>query len=363
MSNPNSNTLKEEFKNIYGELILLRHEVSFIKSHICTSDIDEVNLQQQIQTCRDENFQLQAELKNTKDALCMAEAERASLLTALNLLQRDNEQRTKSKDNENTPIVQDSSYVDHIVPNDAKVNECTNQSNACITTPASEAIDEDEGWTKVQRKKGTSSDGILLIGDSMIKNLEPTRMSRKKINKKVYGVSQLQDIKAKETDLPAAGVRTAIIHAGTNNVSDPNQTPTFIAKQLEDLVLTIQKRENNCGIIVSGITSRSDSDFDSKIIATNTEFSKLCKARKWFFVENSNIDDSCINGSGLHLNKKGDSLLASNIIRALRGKTGHAASQLRHGGHRSETGNKRSNFQERDARLMWDFMQLLAKLR
>ena len=155
----------------------------------------------------------------------MAEAERASLLTALNLL-HDTEQRTKSEDNENTPIVQDSSYADHIVPNDAKVNECTNQSNACITTPASEAIDEDEGWTKVQRKKGTSSDGILLIGDSMIKNLEPTRMSRKKINKKVYGGSQLQDIKAKETDLPAAGVRTAIIHAGTNNVSDPNLTPT-----------------------------------------------------------------------------------------------------------------------------------------
>ena len=60
----------------------------------------------------------------------------------------------------------------------------------------------------------------------MIKNLELTRMSKKKIMKKVYRGSQLQDIKAKETDLPAAGVRTAIIHAGTNNVSDPNLTAT-----------------------------------------------------------------------------------------------------------------------------------------
>ena len=47
--------------------------------------------------------------------------------------------------------------------------------------------------------------------------------------------------------------------------------------------------------------------------------------------------------SGLHLSKKGDSLLASNIIRALRGKTDHTASHLRHGGHRYKTGNKRSN--------------------
>ena len=60
----------------------------------------------------------------------------------------------------------------------------------------------------------------------MIKNLELTRMSKKKIMKKVYRGFQLQDIKAKETDLPAAGVRTAIIHAGTNNVSDPNLTAT-----------------------------------------------------------------------------------------------------------------------------------------
>ena len=56
--------------------------------------------------------------------------------------------------------------------------------------------------------------------------------------------------------------------------------------------------------------------------------------------------------SGLHLSKKGDSLLASNIIRALRGKTDHTASHLRHGGHRYKTGNKRSNSKERDARVV-----------
>lgn len=341
---------------IYSELIQLRQEVKFIKSYVCGNEIDEGNPEQQLQKIRHENCHLQAEVKRMKEVLCKVEDERASLLTALNLLQRDNELKTKGDHKRNTPVVVDSRDAanahGHRPPRDL------NDSAA----PDADSSDETEGWTKVQKKSSANPEEILLIGDSIIKNLQPTRMSRKKIKKKVYSGSEIQEIKAKEANLPAVGVKIAIIHAGTNNLSDPDQTPTVIAGELDELALSIQDREN-CNVIVSGIITRNDNDFDSKVKSTNHELRKLCKARNWVFTENSNIDDTCINRSGLHLNEKGDSLLATNLICALRGKPNNASSNRRRGSVRSRNDNRGTNFQERDARVMWNFLQLMGRQR
>ena len=125
----------------------------------------------------------------------------------------------------------------------------------------------------------------------------------------------------KEATMPAEGVGTVIIHEGTNNLSDPNQLPGSIAMQLEELALSIQERENNCAVIVSSTTVRNDNDYDAKSSLTNSEICKVCQTNKWLFVDNSNIDDTSLNRSGLHLNSKSDSLLASNIVRVLRGNS------------------------------------------
>ena len=101
--------------------------------------------------------------------------------------------------------------------------------------------DTEAAWTKVQRRNGVKADnGILLIGDSIIKSIDPSRMPRRNMMKRIYDGWQLQEIN-EEAKLPAEGVETVIIHAATNNVSDPNQSPVSSAMQMEEPALSIQR--------------------------------------------------------------------------------------------------------------------------
>ena len=203
-----------------------------------------------------------------------------------------------------------------------------------------------------------NTEEILLIGDSITKNLQPSKLSRKKMRKKVYSGSQIQHIKSKEANLQSIGVKTAIIHAGTNNISNPGQSSATIARELEDLAASIQEQEK-CNVIISGIMTRNDNDFDSKIESTNSELTKICEVRDW----NANIDETCLNGSGLHLNGKGDSLLASNPTNALRGKGYNSPSGHSRGSRFTKLNYRGSNFQERDAKIVWNFLQLIGPQR
>ena len=119
--------------------------------------------------------------------------------------------------------------------------------------------------------------------------------------------------------MPLQGIKTVLIHAGTNNVPVSDE-PKNLAQHLEEVGFAMQNRENNCEVIVSGIIHRDDTKCENNISTSNAEIKKVCRKNKWYFVDNDNIDSSCLNSSALHLNRKGDSILASILIRAIRKK-------------------------------------------
>ena len=41
------------------------------------------------------------------------------------------------------------------------------------------------------------------------------------------------------------------------------------------------------------------------IVSSNNRLEKYCKGNEFFFIDNSNIDASCLNISKLHLNREG----------------------------------------------------------
>ena len=63
----------------------------------------------------------------------------------------------------------------------------------------------------------------------------------------------------------------------------------------------------------SGIVARGDINKKEDIVSTNNRLEKCCKGNEFFFIDNSNIDASCLNKSKLHLNRKGTSYLANNF--------------------------------------------------
>lgn len=54
-----------------------------------------------------------------------------------------------------------------------------------------------------------------------------------------------------------------------------------------------------------------------KIGETKKIVKSFAKDSKWTFIDNTNVDRSCLNRSALHLNRKGTAKLAKNFLNAI----------------------------------------------
>ena len=90
-------------------------------------------------------------------------------------------------------------------------------------------------------------------------------------------------------------------------------------KKVRKCVEVIRELDNteNIQIGFSSIIQRSDKDFSNEIKDTNIKLKNYCLGKGFIFVDNDNINESCLNNSKLHLNKKGTQRFAKNIFSSL----------------------------------------------
>ena len=55
------------------------------------------------------------------------------------------------------------------------------------------------------------------------------------------------------------------------------------------------------------------------MVEVNNMIQELCKKLGLYFINNDNLNESCLNGSQLHLNPRGSAYLATNFIKFIRG--------------------------------------------
>ena len=106
-----------------------------------------------------------------------------------------------------------------------------------------------------------------------------------------------------------------IIHSGTNDVENNINTLQKIRKVISSI--KEYDSDDNIKIALSSIIHRSDHDFEDKINETNRKLENLCKGKGMIFINNSNIDSTCLNRSKLHLNESGTSLLIKIFSKAV----------------------------------------------
>ena len=75
---------------------------------------------------------------------------------------------------------------------------------------------------------------------------------------------------------------------------------------------------NSIKIAFSNIINREDEDFKDKINDVNNKLKNYCNSASMDFIDNSNIDGSCLNRGKLHLNRKGTAALAKCFCRFVR---------------------------------------------
>ena len=74
-------------------------------------------------------------------------------------------------------------------------------------------------------------------------------------------------------------------------------------------------KDNFIKITFSSIINREDEDFKDKINYVNNKLKNYCNSAGMDFIDNSNIDGSCLKRGKLHLNRKRTVALAKNICR------------------------------------------------
>ncbi len=99
---------------------------------------------------------------------------------------------------------------------------------------------------------------------------------------------------------------------GTNNIKG-NDSPEVLAAGISRLASMITKKSPNTKLTISGLIVRKGLDLKSKMKSVNKLLKSTCVANNWPFIENSNLDESCLYLKGLHLNRKGTSYLSSNF--------------------------------------------------
>ena len=92
---------------------------------------------------------------------------------------------------------------------------------------------------------------------------------------------------------------------------------TVAVKKAKKLVSAVKEVDKNQSVKIAfcSILSREDEDFKDKISDINNKLINYCNSAGMDFIDNSNIDGSCLNRGKLHLNRKGTAPLAKKLFR------------------------------------------------
>ena len=205
-----------------------------------------------------------------------------------------------------------------------EVNTITNEKTSKQATSHKKndktTVHKDNDDSNLIKRQSTKSSvvkkEVLIIGDSMIKYVNGRGVSR---NDSVKVRSYLGATTDDFIDYVRPTVRKKpnliIIHSGTNDIQNNVNTLQKIRKVISSI--KEYDTDDNIKIALSSIIHRSDHDFEDKINETNRKLENLCKGKGMIFINNSNIDSTCLNRSKLHLNKSGTSLLIKNFSKAV----------------------------------------------
>ena len=98
-----------------------------------------------------------------------------------------------------------------------------------------------------------------------------------------------------------------MIHPGTNDLKNGVNT----MKEVRQLAKCMKEldREEEVKIGFSSMINRSDRNLEKEIVDLNLKLKWYSKGNQFLFLDNYNIDKSCLNNIKLHLNEKGTNIL------------------------------------------------------
>ena len=157
---------------------------------------------------------------------------------------------------------------------------------------------------------------VIVVGDSLLNGINERALS-KDFNVKVNNipVDTSKTVLDKIEELVKCKPSSLIVHAGTNDLTKEKN----VLNNVKKIVKEVKRISLNTKIAFSSITIRKDKKgIDKNVVETNARLKNYCSQKKLDYIENTNIKEEHLGVKKLHLNKRGNSLLATNFLRYLR---------------------------------------------
>ena len=158
----------------------------------------------------------------------------------------------------------------------------------------------------------------MILGDSMTKNIRGWEISKKLQNANVY-VKHFSRAKVRcMKDYLKPSIRENpdhfVLHVGTNDL-DSERSPDLIAKSIVDVASSLNTKKHD--VTISNIITRNDR-FMAKAHEVNQCLTEICFESNFLLIDHSKtLKLHHLNGSKLHLNRRGTPILQNTFPKAL----------------------------------------------
>ena len=182
----------------------------------------------------------------------------------------------------------------------------TNENKIVENTPL-----YDESSHQDNRKKK-----VTITGDSMLNGINERGLSKhQKVKVKNFSGGTGETIVENLDNLIDDKPDCLIIHAGTNDITKGINTLNCAKKILKK----VKQVSPNTKVVFSSLITRKDKkDLDKKVVEVNGRLKNFCSQKNIDFIENTNLKEEHLGNKKLHLNKRGNTVFASNLLKYLR---------------------------------------------
>ena len=158
---------------------------------------------------------------------------------------------------------------------------------------------------------------VIVVGDSMLNNINCRGLSKsKKVEVLNFSGATSADIADKMDDILEEKPKSVIVHVGTNDLTNDIN----LLNNVKKIVKKTKKKSPSTKLCFSDIIVRKDKkNLEKPRADTNSRLKNFCKQKNLGFIENSNLKDNHLAAKKLHLNRKGDSIFAKNLINFIEG--------------------------------------------
>jgi hypothetical protein len=269
-----------------------------------------------------ENRDLKTKIKIQDEYVRRLEEERASLVTTINLLMRDQSASVAEKLPINCEIQRVNNDEDKNKKNKKNKKKKSNKDKQTIPTADKGKVQQDKSQddeNSISTETGVGPNdenrtNTVIMGDSIISKLAGWKMSDKSNRTTIrsFPGSRVEDMADYVKPTLKWKPDNIILHTGTNNLR--TDEPLDVAEKIVKICEQIETRSPKTTVAISELTARHDSiELDQKRKEVNKIIHSFAKSRNWKIISHENIDSNCLNKRKLHLNPRGTISLAKNF--------------------------------------------------